>query len=162
MTSRAFRITLQLMKQISFRQVISPALLLLTLSPHAESILHNRDCAFRAQTSNSSRFLKAGLSTTSYPHLCSMQGILKTQNSKPSPLAYSRKTSYKDQQGPDTFLNVDDGTETQIKRSDCITAEEQSLSRSIGMFWDTERKSYKTPCNLNYFNVLLSTISIHL
>ena len=87
----AFRITLQLMKQISFRQVISPALLLLALPPHVESILHNRDCAFRTQTSNSSRFLKARLSTTSYSHFCPMQGILKAQNSKLSPVAYDKK-----------------------------------------------------------------------
>lgn len=145
----AFRITLQLMKQISFRQVISPALLLLTLSPqYAESILHYQDCAFRAQTSNSSHFLKARLSTTSYSHFCPTQGILKAWNSKLSPLAYDKKTKL--QRPTDTFLNVDDGTQTQIKQSDCITAEDQSLSRSIDMFSDPERKSYKTPCNLYY------------
>lgn len=48
------------------------------------------------------------------------------------------------------FLNVDDGTQTQIKKSDCITAEDQPLSRSIDMFSDPERKSYKTPCTLYY------------
>lgn len=98
------------MKQISFRQVISPAPLVLAPSPHAEIILHNQDCAFRAQTSNSSHFLKARLSATSYSHFCPTQGILKAQNSKLSPVAYDKKTCYKDQQGPDIFLNVDNGT----------------------------------------------------
>lgn len=123
------------MKQISFRQVISPALLLLALSPHAESILHNQDCAFRAQTSNSSCLLNARLSITSYSHSCPTQGVLKAQNSKLSPVAYDKK---KEQRPSGTKYFSECRRWNTNQKSDFTTSENQSLSRSIDMFSDTK------------------------
>lgn len=50
--------------------------------------------------------------------------------------------SYKDQQRPDICLNAGKGTKTEIKKSDYITAEHQSLSRSTDTFPNTVRKQY--------------------
>lgn len=151
----AFKITLQLMKQISFRQIISPALLLLALSPLAERILHNQDCAFRAQTSNSSCLLTTRLSITSYSHSCPRQGILKAQiqDSLQWPMTKKKKKSYKDQHGPNIFLNVD-GTQIQIKS---LTSPQQRIS--IKKYWcfQTQKEVTQNSMQPPLFIVLFST-----
>lgn len=155
----AFKITLQLMKQISFRQVISPAQLLLALSPRAESILHNQDCAFRAWTSNSSCLLNARLSITSYSHSCHTQGVLKAQNSKLSPVAYDKKKLQRPT-GTKYFSECRWWNTNINQKSEFTTAENQSLSRSIDMFSDTKGSHTKHHATL-LFLVLLSTINNH-
>lgn len=154
----ASKITLQLMKQISPRQVISPALLLLALSPRAERILHKQDCAFRTQTSNSSWCLlkeNSVLPIIPTPATHKVFKKLRIQNSLQWPMT---KKSYKNQDGPNIFLNRWCNTNINQK-SDFTTVENQSLSRTIDMFSDTNGSHTKHHATSTiYCAALYSTI----
>lgn len=102
----AFRVTLQLTKQISCRLGVFLAPL---LRAPADGIPCNPHRVCRAQRSNSSCFLQGRLRATAHFHSCPMQSIQTSQTSQLSAAVKDKQTSDKDQHGSDTIQNADNG-----------------------------------------------------